>query len=54
MRLSEADRALLSRHSPTFEGCCGNDDWRGRVCSYHEGFLDGYDAAERDAAPNDS
>lgn len=25
--------------------CCGNDEWRGRLCQYHQGFEDGYDAA---------
>lgn len=24
---------------------CGTDQWRGRFCSYHEGFIDGLDAA---------
>lgn len=21
--------------------CCGNDAWRGLLCPYHDGFLDG-------------
>lgn len=24
---------------------CGTGGWRGRFCSYHEGFIDGLDAA---------
>jgi len=27
------------------EGCCGDDRWRGRLCEYHLGLADGYDAA---------
>lgn len=30
-------------------GCCGNENYRGRLCEYHQGFEDGYDAAIRDA-----
>jgi hypothetical protein len=26
-------------------GCCGNDEWRGRLCQYHSGYRDGADAA---------
>ena len=26
--------------------CCGNDEWRGRLCQYHQGWADGWD--ERD------
>ena len=26
-------------------GCCGDDNWRGRLCQYHQGYADGYDRA---------
>jgi len=26
-------------------GCCGDYKWRGRLCSFHEGFADGFDEA---------
>jgi hypothetical protein len=38
------------------EGCCQNGQWRGRLCSYHEGYRDGVWAAEAaliDAAQRD-
>lgn len=25
--------------------CCGNDEWRGHLCQYHQGFEDGWDVA---------
>lgn len=27
------------------EGCCNNAQWRGRLCSYHQGYQSGVDAA---------
>jgi hypothetical protein len=27
-------------------GCCNNEAWRGRLCPYHEGYMDGYEAAQ--------
>lgn len=25
------------------DGCCGDAKWRGRLCSYHQGYEDGLD-----------
>jgi hypothetical protein len=27
------------------DGCCSTPEWRGTLCSYHEGYADGVDAA---------
>jgi hypothetical protein len=38
----------LVKHSIALQPkCCGNDEWRGRLCSYHQGFADGAEAALR-------
>jgi hypothetical protein len=37
------------------KGCCGNDSWRGRLCQYHQGIMDGMDimlAHLRDVEPS--
>ena len=41
---TEGDRRAqaLGRHLD----CCGNDAYRGRLCTYHQGWADGWD--ERD------
>lgn len=26
------------------EDCCANAEWRGRLCAYHQGFEDGWEA----------
>jgi hypothetical protein len=28
------------------QGCCNNEAWRGRLCPYHKGYMDGYEAAQ--------
>jgi hypothetical protein len=35
-----ATKAHAAKHD-----CCGNAEWRGHFCQYHQGFEDGYDAA---------
>lgn len=39
MKAFDTDRYVKERAKAL--DCCGNDDWRGRLCPYHEGFLDG-------------
>jgi len=29
-------------------GCCGNDQWRGRLCTYHQGVEDGIEIGIRE------
>lgn len=36
------DAALAHAHQIE---CCGNGTWRGRLCEYHQGYEDGFDAA---------
>ena len=30
--------------------CCGNDEWRGRLCQYHQGWADGWDERDGEAS----
>ncbi len=47
--MAEPDDDLTARVRKAAEGCCMNDNWRGRMCSYHEGYADGLEAAQRDS-----
>ena len=31
---------------PSFKGCCDGPEWRGHLCQYHQGWVDGYDACD--------
>lgn len=48
---------VIAVHRPSVIGsCCGNEAWRGHLCQYHEGYMDGYEAgirAGRKAAQDD-
>ena len=40
MRATEEEVKLLRRRFDILD--CGNEAWRGHVCDYHSGWLDGY------------
>ena len=46
---TDAELQTLREHFPQLDDCCANDSWRGRLCHFHQGWIDGWDAAvERD------
>lgn len=38
-------KTLKPRFHADGRECCGNADWRGHLCEYHQGFDDGQDTA---------
>ena len=47
-RSTHEERRILSDYCASYDGCCGSQDWRTHVCTYHEGWLDGWDTAKRE------
>lgn len=47
MRATDRDLEILAEHSPDwFPECCGNEGWRGHLCSMHDGWIEGWYACE--------
>ena len=42
--MTNLDDWAVERMLKAVDGCCGNAEWRGRFCQYHQGFEDGIDA----------
>ena len=42
------DREVHPLVAKAVAGCCGNDAWRGQLCSYHQGYADGVHALIED------
>jgi len=41
----EIIKSVLVRSLTLNEGCCGTPEWRGRLCPYHQGVMDGAEMA---------
>lgn len=42
-RATKEELATLKAEFPNLEDCCGNQNWRGHLCQYHQGWIDGWD-----------
>jgi hypothetical protein len=45
MKATKEDLLAL-RHCESYKGCCDTSDWRGNLCTYHQGWLAGFEVGQ--------